>query len=73
MTRAINGWAKWIAILVVIALAVGGWVWNAAQGVWCTFSVSGSYTIYTDNLTTTGFTPQSDDGAKACYWVAIGY
>jgi uncharacterized protein HemX len=30
MARAINGWAKWVAIFVVIALAVGGWVWNAA-------------------------------------------
>jgi hypothetical protein len=30
MAKLVNGWAKWVAIFVVIALAVGGWIWNAA-------------------------------------------
>jgi hypothetical protein len=30
MEKRVNGWAKWVAIFVVIALAVCGWIWNAA-------------------------------------------
>ena len=27
---ALNGYAKWVALLMGLVLAAGGWVWNAA-------------------------------------------